>query len=98
MQRKNQYFPAVASFPGTAPAFKAVSASEITKTAPGGAKQRYGDGGDRRRYEAQQQRHVPGAIETSAVQIRDVSSRPGQLLAPAFLRAALLAHLRRTFR
>jgi uncharacterized repeat protein (TIGR03803 family) len=38
-----------------------------------------------------------GAIEISAVEIKDVSSRPDRLLAPAFLRAALLAHLKRTF-
>lgn len=42
-----------------------------------------------------------GAIEISAGEIRDASARPGRLLAPPFglfLRAALLAHLRRTFR
>jgi hypothetical protein len=41
------------------------------------------------------------AIEISAGEIKDVRARPGRLLAPSFglfLRAALLAHLRRTFR
>jgi hypothetical protein len=106
MQDTRQYFPPAVSFPGTAAMFKVVSAPEITTSAPGGANQRHGDGDDRRRYEAQQQRDIPGASETgageiSSGEIRDVSSRPGRLLTPPFglfLRAALLAHLERTFR
>jgi hypothetical protein len=103
MQRKRQYFTTAVRFPGAGDTFKVVSASEITTTVPSRANQRHGDGGDLGRYKAQQQRDVPGAIETgaieiSAVGIKDVSSRPDRLLAPAFLRAALLAHLKRTFR
>jgi hypothetical protein len=104
MQRNRQYFTTAVSFPGAT--FKGVSASEITRTVPSRANQRHGD--DLGRYKAQQQRDVPnaiktgametGAIEISAVGIKDVSSRPDRLLAPAFLRAGLLAHLKRTFR
>ncbi len=109
MQRKRQYGATVVSFPGTAAKSpKVVSASEISTAVPSGAEQR--DGDDLRRYEAQRQRDVRSAIETGAieisaveiaVEIKDVGSRPGRLLAPPFglfLRAALLAHLRRTFR
>jgi len=101
VQDKRQYFPTALSFPGTAATFKVVSASKITTSVPTMANQAHRDGDDLRRYEAQQQRGVPVAGEISAAEIRDVSSRPGRLLAPPFgifLRAALLAHLRRTFR
>lgn len=102
MQHKGQYGATVVSFPGTAARFKVVAASEISTTLPSGAEQRHGD--DLRRYEAQHD--VPSAteaaaIEASAVEIKDGSSRPGRLLTPSFnvfLRASLLAHLRRTFR
>jgi hypothetical protein len=60
-----------------------------------------GDLDDFGRHEAQPRRGVPGAIEISAGETKDGSSRPGRLLAPPFglfLRAALLAHLGRTFR
>jgi hypothetical protein len=101
MQDKRQYLPNAVSFPGTAATFKVVSASKITTIVPSVANQGHGDGDELRRYEAQQQRGVPGAIEISAGEMKDVSSRPGRLLTPPFglfLRAALLAHLRRTFR
>jgi hypothetical protein len=101
MQDKRQYCTTVVSFPGTAATFKLGSASEITRTVPSVANQGHGDGDDLRRHEAQQQRGVPGAIEISAGETKDVSSRTGRLLAPPFglfLRAGLLAHLRRTFR
>ena len=106
MQHKRQYGPTVASFPGTAATSKIVSASRITATLPSGANQGHGGRDARRRYEAEQKRGVPGAIKAGAIEIRageikKVSSGPGRLLAPPFglfLRAALLAHLRRTFR
>jgi hypothetical protein len=98
MQRKNQYLPTAISIPGTAARFGVVSASEITTIRPSGTNQGRGDGDDLKRCEAQQQRYVPAAIERSAVESKDVNSRSGRLPAPAFLRAALLAHLRRTFR
>lgn len=106
MQDTRQYFPTAVSSPGAAAACKAASAPEITTSVPSGANQRHGDGEGLRRYEAQQPRGVPFARETGVVEIRarevrDVSSGPGRLLAPPFgifLRAALLAHLRRTFR
>src|ERR1035441_8421370 len=101
MQDKRQYLPNAVSFPGTAATFKVVSASEITTTVPRVANQGHGDGDDLTRYEAPQQRGVPcavetGAIEISAGEIKGVSSRTGRLLTPPFglfLRADLLAHL-----
>src|SRR5271166_6401812 len=105
MQHKRQYGPTVVSFPGTAATSKIVSASQITATVPSVANQGHGDRDARRRYEAEQQRGVQsaikaGVIEISAGEIKEVSSGPGRLLAPPFglfLRAGLLAHLRRTF-
>ena len=106
MQRKRQYFPSAVRFPGYAATVKAFSTSEITTAVPRSAARGPGDGEDLRGYEARRQGGVSdsietGAIEISAVETKDVSSRPGRLLAPPFglfLRAALLAHLRRTFR
>lgn len=106
MQDKRQYVPTAVSFPGTAATFKVASPSENIRTMPGVAMQGHDDGGNLRRYEAQQRRGVPsaveiGPVEESAGEIKGVSSRTGRLLAPPFglfLRAALLAHLRRTFR
>jgi hypothetical protein len=104
MQDKRQCYPTAVRFPGAATTFKVVSSSKITTSVPGVANQRYGNGDDLKRYKGRQQRGVPdsvqtGAIEMSAVEIRDVTSR--RLLAPPFglfLRAAMLAHLERTFR
>ena len=101
MQGKRRYSPTTVNVPGTAARFKGVSTSEITKTVPDVANQRQGDGDEFKRYKAQQQRDLAAAIETGAGEIKDVRSRPGRLLAPPFglfLRAALLAHLKRTFR
>ena len=108
MRDNRQYFASAVSFPGTAARFKVVSAPENIRTLPSTAKQGHAEGDDRRRYEAQQRRGVPVAIETRATgtgaiagENKAISSRPGRLLAPPFgifLRAALLAHLRRTFR
>jgi len=53
------------------------------------------------RYAAQQQNGASGALETDHGEIGGVSPRGGRLLTPPFglfLRAALLAHLERTFR
>ena len=110
MQDKMQYFPTAVSFPGTACRFQDLFPSDII-IMPSVGNQGRDDGDSLRRYEAQQQRGRPsagqtGAIETRAVEmsageIKDVSSRTGRLLSPpfgVFLRAALLAHLERTFR
>ena len=109
MQDKMQYFPTAVSFPGTACRFQDLSPSEIT-VMPSVGNQGRDDGDSLRRCEAQQQSGGPsamkagtletGAAEMSAGEIKDVSSRTGRLLSPPFglfLRAALLAHLERTF-
>jgi hypothetical protein len=106
MYDKRHRFATAVSFPGAGARFKVVSTSEITTSAPNVANRGHGEGDDFGRCEAQQQRGVPfavetGAIEISAREIGDVSARPGRLLTPPFglfLRAALLAHLERTFR
>lgn len=107
MPDKRQYSTTAVSPPRTAARFKDVSASEkITMIVPSVANRGHGQGDNLRRYEAQQQRGGASAIETgageiSAGEIKEGSSRTGRLLAPPFglfLRAALLAHLRRRFR
>jgi hypothetical protein len=101
MRDKRRYVPACVRFPETAATFKVVSASKVATIVPSAANQGHGDGDDLRRHEPRPQCDVPSAIEMSARETKDVSARPGRLLAPPFglfLRAALLAHLERTFR
>jgi hypothetical protein len=97
---KRQYATAPVSFPCSASRFKDVSASEIAMVSSV-ATRGHGDVEAIRSYEAQGQCGVAGAVEISSGEIREVSRRPGRLLTPPFglfLRAALLAHLERTFR
>jgi hypothetical protein len=103
MRYKRQYSPTAVSF-NRAPGRFNASATEITTTSPRGVNQRQADADEFRRYQAQQQRDGSRAIETGAREtgdIKDASSAPGRLLAPpfsTFLRAGLVAHLKRTFR
>jgi len=107
MQSKTQYFPSsVVGTPGTAANFELVSTPEITTPVPRKANQRHRDAYGFRRYQAPPPRDTSssietGALEMSAVEIKDASSRPDRMLATpfrSFIRAALLAHLERTFR
>lgn len=106
MRRKRQCFPAAVSFPETTDTTGSASFSEIATLAPSGANQRHRDGDDLGRRKAQplpgaSGSEEAGAMEKSGLGIKEVSSRSGRMLATpfsSFMRAALLAHLKRTFR
>lgn len=103
MHDKMQYFPTAVSLPGTACRFRDISSSEITIMPSVG---NLGiDGGDGLSsygpYAKETDAIETIAVEKSAGEIKDVGARPGRLLSPPFglfLRAALLAHLERTYR
>lgn len=106
MRRKRQCFPAAVSFPGTPDTTGSASLSEIATLALSGPNQRHRDGDDLGRRKARLQRGAPGSVEAGAMEkgaagINDVSARSGRMPATpfsSFMRAALLAHLKRTFR
>jgi hypothetical protein len=101
MQDTRQCFPTAVSFPEAAAKFKVISAFESSMIVPSVANQEHRDRDALGRYKAQQQRSAVGAREVDTGEIREACPRPGRLLTPPFglfLRAALLAHLERTFR